>query len=576
MKRILIYLAILFASVGCSQKEGPTVSRISEAVVSQDVGILTTEPLETTFTLVVTFGAPSVLDGDNYNVTVTASADQYNEGYLPTGITVGMKILDGVGRRFEVTAVNSANLSSADLDVFELQDENQGPSGAGIIHTAYTNYDLIALAPVNSIGISPLTMARALLHNMRVIDSGVEGVSGNEAAFDGWDKNAADDFDGAYSSLTGTPIIPTISDLAYGVSWNTNTDGATKNAIYDQLEILAGDIAAINDHASVTFAGAYDYLTLSGQQITLGLIDLTTDVTGVLPQTNFAVTGNWTGTFDGQEGTYYLDYTNFSNTPSIPTVSDLAYGVAWDANTDAATKNAIYDKIESISVHDAVTLAGTYDYLTLSGQQITRGQIDLTTDVTGLLPQTNFVVTGNWTGTFDGQEGAWYVAWANLTGVPAGFADGTDDERSEEEVEDFVGTMLGGTETGISVTYQDATNDIDFVVDFIAYPGTYNVNSGSTSFTMNWSSYDRVAARVDMTNASTVSTINITFSNPVDGGIYTIWFDDVNASGHNLNFPANVHNLNNTDFDGGTTVEITEGYRITCQYYSSEGVYICQ
>ena len=35
---------------------------------------------------------------------------------------------------------------------------------------------------------------------------------------------------------------------------------------------------------------------------------------------------------------------------------------------------------------------------------------------------------------------------------------------TEEEVEDFVGGMLGGTETFISVTYQDATGDIDFVV----------------------------------------------------------------------------------------------------------------
>lgn len=36
-----------------------------------------------------------------------------------------------------------------------------------------------------------------------------------------------------------------------------------------------------------------------------------------------------------------------------------------------------------------VTLAGTPDYITISGQVITRGQIDLTTDVTGLLPNSN-------------------------------------------------------------------------------------------------------------------------------------------------------------------------------------------
>jgi len=42
-----------------------------------------------------------------------------------------------------------------------------------------------------------------------------------------------------------------------------------------------------------------------------------------------------------------------------------------------------------VGLHDAVTLAGSYDYITLSGQVITRNQIDLTTDVTGLLPLAN-------------------------------------------------------------------------------------------------------------------------------------------------------------------------------------------
>ena len=39
--------------------------------------------------------------------------------------------------------------------------------------------------------------------------------------------------------------------------------------------------------------------------------------------------------------------------------------------------------------HDAVTLAGTPNYITISGQILTRNQIDLTTDVTGLLPTGN-------------------------------------------------------------------------------------------------------------------------------------------------------------------------------------------
>ena len=38
-----------------------------------------------------------------------------------------------------------------------------------------------------------------------------------------------------------------------------------------------------------------------------------------------------------------------------------------------------------------VTLAGTPDYITISGQEITRNQIDLAADVTGVLPHANIV-----------------------------------------------------------------------------------------------------------------------------------------------------------------------------------------
>jgi hypothetical protein len=39
--------------------------------------------------------------------------------------------------------------------------------------------------------------------------------------------------------------------------------------------------------------------------------------------------------------------------------------------------------------HAAATVSGTYDYITLTGQDIVRGQVDLATDVTGVLPDAN-------------------------------------------------------------------------------------------------------------------------------------------------------------------------------------------
>lgn len=55
----------------------------------------------------------------------------------------------------------------------------------------------------------------------------------------------------------------------------------------------------------------------------------------------------------------------------------------------------------------------------------------------------------------------------------------------EEAVEDIVGGMLGGTNTGITITYQDSTNDIDFVVADQSLNTT--TNGGGTNMTLTMS-----------------------------------------------------------------------------------------
>jgi len=57
----------------------------------------------------------------------------------------------------------------------------------------------------------------------------------------------------------------------------------------------------------------------------------------------------------------------------------------------------------------------------------------------------------------------------------------TNTQLSQEQVEDYAGAMIatGGTKTGITVTYQDATNDMDFVVSDTTVAG----DTGSTGIT---------------------------------------------------------------------------------------------
>lgn len=110
-----------------------------------------------------------------------------------------------------------------------------------------------------------------------------------------------------------------------------------------------------------------------------GTTDLTSDVTGVLPIANGGTNAN------------------------------TAAGARTSLGVDAAgTDNSTN-----------VTLAGSYDYITLSGQEITRNQIDLTADVTGALPKANLATqnsyqyisfTGNATVPSDGD---WMTVSAN-------------------------------------------------------------------------------------------------------------------------------------------------------------------
>jgi hypothetical protein len=124
---------------------------------------------------------------------------------------------------------------------------------------------------------------------------------------------------------------------------------------------------------------------------------------------------------------------------------------------------------------------------------------------------TNAVATGSFsgsfTGAFDGDITADSVAYADVTGKPAlisssaqitafGFST-TDNELNQEEVEDFAGALVatGGTKTGITVTYDDANGNMDFVV----------ASQTDENFTTaDHSKLDGIEASADVTDATNV------------------------------------------------------------------------
>ena len=99
----------------------------------------------------------------------------------------------------------------------------------------------------------------------------------------------------------------------------------------------------------------------------------------------------------------------------------------------------------------------------------------------------------------------------------------TNTQLSDEQVEDIVGAMLVGTETLISVTYQDGTGDIDFVVD----NDLSNYNNGTSGFITSsaLSPYFTLAAWFGTTSAphlTTLANLSITESQVSDLTHYDI------------------------------------------------------
>lgn len=109
------------------------------------------------------------------------------------------------------------------------------------------------------------------------------------------------------------------------VRFDSTTGKLVQNSGITIADGATGTLSGSNS-GDVTLAGTPDYLTLSGQQITRGLIDLATDVTGTIPVANGGT--NLTAATDD----------------SVP----IGNGTTWQAKTladcDATTSKLLYDQ----------------------------------------------------------------------------------------------------------------------------------------------------------------------------------------------------------------------------------------
>lgn len=157
--------------------------------------------------------------------------------------------------------------------------------------------------------------------------------------------------------------------------------------------------------------------------------------------------------------------------PANTTISAFGATVIDDANAAAARTTLGVDAAGTDNSTD-VTLAGTPDYITISGQVITRNSVDLANDVAGNLPVGNLNSgTGASAATFWRGDGTWASAGGgsgSMTTVKEGDVQlgGADIVTLDFDGDDF--NLSEAPDTEVNIVVNDAGIDHDATTNFVA------------------------------------------------------------------------------------------------------------
>ena len=296
-----------------------------------------------------------------------------------------------MGNAIQVNSSNAIKLNSQaasyylDYDNFSNtptipSNNNQLTNGAGYITTSFTSYNQLSDTPTIPTNNNQLT---------------------NGANF----ITASDNITGTSAGLTGNPSISVTNVTASG---NVNIAGV----------LTYEDVTNVDSIGIVTARAG----VLVGSGITLSK-DGDGFFTGVTTATTFVgnLTGNVTGTasnatqLNSQAASYYLDYNNFSNTPTIPTNNNqLTNGAAFVTSSIINSLSA--SNLSSGTIPDArfPSTLPAIDGSALTGIAVTdniRTNTNATflqnVNVSGTTTATTFIgnLTGNVTGDASGNAG---------------------------------------------------------------------------------------------------------------------------------------------------------------------------
>ena len=367
-------------------------NRVRVTTSTTGTGTITLGSAETTYQ---TFAEAGVSNGDvvRYLIEEGANWEVGTGTYTATGTTLSRTVSESSNSGSAITLAGSAIVSivaaAEDLtsEVVITGGTIDGAIIGGTTPAAGTFTDIVASGnlTVNGTTTTVNTTNTVVTDSLIELSNGTTGTPVNDAgiviergdsdnAFMGWDESA-DEFILGTTTATGSSTGNlTITAAPLTVSALTASSGAFSG------DVTFGDndkaIFGAGNDLQIYHTGTTNYL--------YALADININAnTGV----NIQAKNGEDSIVAVADGAVTLYYDNAAKLATASTGVDVTGSLNV---TDAATTrtNLGVDAAGTDNSTD-VTLAGSLDYLTLSGQQITLNSVDLTTDVTGALPIAN-------------------------------------------------------------------------------------------------------------------------------------------------------------------------------------------
>lgn len=295
----------------------------------------------------------------------------------------------------------------------------------------------------------------------------------------------------------------------------------------------------VEDFAGALFTGNTESLITSTYNDVTGKVDLTVEA-ALSNYTNDA--GFLTSEVDGSTTNELQTISLATNTLSLSNSGGSVDLSGYLDNTDAQTLGLVTNTL-SISGGNSVDLSGYLDNTDAQDLSLIGNTLSLTGDATS-------VDLSGYLDNTDAQAISLAGNTLSITGNAStvdlsGYLDNTDSQT------------LGVTGDDITLTNGGSVSVINTVESNTA---------ASTTITIDLESARNRVVQIDMTSASTASTVTLSASNPVTGGVYTFHLQNTNTGGHDVDFPTNFLKADGTAWDESTTVNYAADEWLTCYY----------